>query len=233
MVNLLKRHWVMWRLGKIIFFLILCTALFSWGEQHGEWKSVGTIPTQQLLQSETSNIDSTSSAQIQIILPRPTATARPKPSPTDSTPWGVAEQINDVTWRMKVTADDRMATPQEVLQALNTYRQVHGAGALTWDDNLAAFAQTRAVHLYEIKSTDGHQGFKDYVASDDNVKKLGFWSLGENIAYGYKLYGVHIIEWIFAGDKPHDDNQLNKDWTHVGIGIDGTAIAILFGGSKI
>lgn len=151
----------------------------------------------------------------------------------DTTPWGVAKQINDVTWTIKVGQDDRMATPQETLQALNAYRQTHGAGPLTWDNNLATFAQNRATYLNSIKTTDEHKGFKEYVASEDNVKKLGFWSLGENSGYGSKLIGVHLIEWIYAADEGHNKNQLDTRWSHVGIGIEGLGVAFIFGGDKI
>ncbi len=152
---------------------------------------------------------------------------------TDKTPWGVAKQIDEVTWTIKVGQDDRMATPQETLQALNSYRQTHGAGALTWDDNLATFANERAKFLNSIRSTDAHKGFKDYIASEDNVRKLGFWSLGENSGYGNKLIGVHLIEWIYASDEGHNKNQLDPHWSHVGIGISGLGVAFIFGGDKI
>jgi len=52
--------------------------------------------------------------------------------------------------------------------------------------------------------------------------------LGENISYGYRLEGVHLIEWMYAGDKPHDDNQLDSKWDHVGIGVKETATCIIF-----
>lgn len=151
----------------------------------------------------------------------------------DTSPWGVAKQIDDVTWTIRVGQDERMATPQETLQALNVYRQTHGSGPLTWDDRLAAFAQTRATYLNSIKSTDAHKGFKDYIANEDNYTVLGFRSLGENIGYGSRLIGVHLIEWIYAADEGHNKNQLDPHWSHVGIGIDGLGVAFTFGGDKI
>ncbi len=156
-----------------------------------------------------------------------------KTQPADTRPWGVAQQIDDVTWTMKIGEDERMATPQETLQALNAYRERHSAGPLTWDDRLASFASDRAKHLNFIKTTDKHKGFIEYVESEDNVRALGFWSLGENSGYGYKLIGVHQIEWIYASDEGHNKNQLNTAWSHVGIGIQGLAVVFIFGGSKI
>lgn len=152
---------------------------------------------------------------------------------TDTTPWGVAKQIDDVTWTIRVGQDDQMATPQETLLALNTYRQRHGVGPLTWDERLARFAKDRATYLNSIKTTDAHKGFKEYIASEDHVRELGFWSLGENSGYGNRLIGVHLIEWIYAADAGHNKNQLDPGWSHVGIGIDGLGVACIFGGNQI
>lgn len=156
-----------------------------------------------------------------------------KPSEKDTTPWGIAKQIDDHTWTMKIEMDPRIATPREIQEALNEYRRQHGAGYLTWDDTLAGFAKERAIYLNGIQSTDQHKGFSEYVNDEENLKKLGFWSVGENISFGYRLYGVHLIEWVFAGDEPHDKNQLDTSWSHVGIGVDGLAVCIIFGGWKI
>ena len=40
------------------------------------------------------------------------------------------------------------------------------------------------------------------------------------------------IEWMYAGDKPHDDNQVNNRWNYVGIGVKGLATALIFGTGK-
>jgi hypothetical protein len=57
--------------------------------------------------------------------------------------------------------------------------------------------------------------------------------LGENSGYGSKLIGVHLIEWVYAADPAHNANQLDKQWSHVGIGIEGLGVVFIFGGSKI
>jgi len=154
-------------------------------------------------------------------------------NPKDEEPWGIAKQIDEVTWSMKVGQDERIGTPQEIYESLNVYRQRHGKGMLAWDQNLAVFAQQRANYFNSIKDLDKHAGFKNYTDNVENLKKLGFWSVGENCNYGQRLIGVHLIEWIYAGDKPHDDNQLNNLWTHVGVGVEGLGVAIIFGANKI
>jgi len=154
-------------------------------------------------------------------------------TPKSKEPWGVAKQIDEVTWTMKIGQDERIGTPQEIYEALNVYRQQHGKGILTWDQNLAAYAQQRANYFNSIKNIDKHVGFKEYTNNIENLRKLGFWSVGENCNYGQRLLGVHLIEWIYAGDKPHDDNQLNSLWTHIGVGVDGLGVDIIFGANKI
>jgi len=152
------------------------------------------------------------------------------PTPTET--WGVSKQIDDHTWTIKIGEDATMATAKEIFNALNEYRKVHGSQVLNWDEKLGNYAQERAKYLNEIKSVDQHQGFNDFVKNQDGFNKLGFTSLGENISYGYKLNGVHTIEWMYAGDEPHDENQLDNRWNYGGIGVDGLATCLIFGTGK-
>jgi uncharacterized protein YkwD len=157
-----------------------------------------------------------------------------KPIPTvDNEPWGVSKQIDEVTWTLKVGEDESMATAREIYNALNEYRKTKGSQILTWDDKLGNYAQERAKYLNSIKDVDKHAGFNDYLENQDCFNKLGFTMLGENISYGPKLSGVHIIEWVYAGDKPHDNNQLDNKWNYVGIGVDGLANCVIFGTGKL
>jgi len=142
--------------------------------------------------------------------------------------WGVAQQIGEDTWTMQIGMDKKMATPSEILEALNNYRQRNGSQKLRWNQKLADYAQSRAESFDEKRETDAHAGFKDYLDNQDGYSKLGFNWLGENISYGFKLEGVHLIEWMYAGDKPHDDNQKSQQWDQVGIGVVGTATCLIF-----
>ncbi|MDP4009734.1 MAG: CAP domain-containing protein [Candidatus Shapirobacteria bacterium] len=155
----------------------------------------------------------------------------PKVTP-DTEPWGVAKQIGEYTWTMKIANDTRMATPSEILVALNEYRQRQGSQLLVWDNTLADYAQSRADYFFLVNKTDAHKGFLDFIENQDGYNKLGYNWLGENSSFGYKVFGVHLIEWVFAGDKPHDDNQLAQRWDHAGIGVKGTAVDIIFATSK-
>ena len=159
--------------------------------------------------------------------PAPTKTA------INNEPWGVSKQIDEHTWTIRVGEDATMTTAKEAFEALNEYRRVHNSQILTWNDNLANYAQTRADYLNGIKEVDGHKGFSDFVENQDGFNKLGFNNLGENISYGYKVNGVHLIEWVYAGDEPHNKNQLDNKWNYVGIGVKGLATCLIFGTAKI
>lgn len=154
-------------------------------------------------------------------------------STTKTSDWGVAKQIGEHTWTINVGKDEKIGTAAEILQALNAYRQRHGVGSLSWDTNLGQFAQGRADMFQRNGTTDAHAGFTDYIHNQDGFRKAGFMALGENSSFGYHVEGAHLIEWIYAADAPHNDNQLNAQWTHVGIGVAGTATDLVFAGKKI
>lgn len=157
--------------------------------------------------------------------------ASPIPSPSttqDNTDWGKTTQTGPHSYTTKVTNDSAMATPQEIFQALNNYRQVHGAAPLQWNDTLASYAQVRVSQC----PTDVHAGLDDYLRNHNGKQELGFGAIGENCAWGYTLSGVHLIEWIYAGDEDHNSVQLDTEFQYVGIAVSGTNNEILFGGSK-
>jgi len=165
----------------------------------------------------------------------PLPTRRPVTlAPTDTPePWGVARQIGEHTWTMKIGEDPTMATPEEILSALNVYRPRYGSQILTSHPKLTAYAQSRVDYFYESKTIDSHAGFSNFLQNEDGFNKLGFTYLGENISYGYRLNGVHLIEWLYAGDEPHNKNQLDPKWDHVGIAVKGTATCLIFATGKM
>jgi len=151
---------------------------------------------------------------------------------SDTAPWGVAQQIGEHTWTIKVGQDSVMASATEILDALNNYRVSRGSQKLTSDPKLTEYAQSRAEFFYQKKGLDSHQGFNNFLTNEDGFSKLGFTWMGENASYGYRLNGVHLIEWIYASDEDHNQNQLNNNWNYVGIGIKGTANCLIFGTGK-
>ncbi|MDO8270267.1 MAG: CAP domain-containing protein [Candidatus Levybacteria bacterium] len=175
--------------------------------------------------------------------PTPTPTIRPKNTPTSipqqqeptttaTSGQYTAEKINDVTWRVKnVKNDDNMASPQDIVNALNSYRGERGKPNLTVDGNLASYAQDRANLFASNGSLDSHAGFRNYM-DNGGFDKAGFNSLGENSAYiSGPMNGDKIIRSIFGADSSHDGNQLDN-WTHVGVGVNGNAVNVNFGKNK-
>lgn len=150
--------------------------------------------------------------------------------PQDTQPWGVAKKIDDVTYSIKVGEDSQMASPQEILDALNSYRNVHDRSSLSWDDTLGSYAQSRAETFQSLGNTDKHAGFDSFLNNENGFEKLGYQRLGENSYYGGKLTGTHLIEWVFAQSPGHNANQLDSQWTHVGIGVTSNAVNLNFGG---
>jgi len=171
-----------------------------------------------------------------ILTPKPTTIPTPKTTPTsvgDTSPWGVATQIGEHTWTMKVGEDLTMATATEILKAVNDYRQRYGSQILVLEPKLTSYAQSRANFFYSEDKLDSHIGFTNFLENEDGFDKLGFSQLGENTSLGYQLNGVHLIEWVYAGDEPHDKNQLDSKWDHVGIAVKGTATCLIFATGKM
>ena len=222
----------------IILIIDLLLLGWIWQNRNNLIKTINLLTKKENDKVEEKPIETIKMVEIMTITTTPTPTLMPTKKPTaiptkDNEPWGVAKQVNEVTWTMKVGEDEKMATAQEILAALNNYRQRYGSQILVWDKKLGEYAQSRAKYLNSIKNVDKHEGFNKFVENDGGFEKLGFTMLGENISYGYKLNGVHVIEWMYAGDEPHNKNQLDNRWNFVGIGVDGLATCLIFGTGKM
>lgn len=166
--------------------------------------------------------------RVRVASPTPTSSTGQNPSPSKYT----AEKIGDVTWKVKnVENDSSMASPQDIVNALNSYRGAHGKGNLSVDSYLSSFAQERANLFSGSGGLDSHAGFQGFM-NNGGFDKAGFNSLGENSAFlSGPMNGEKIIQNIFGADPSHDGNQLN-DWTHVGVGVSGNAVNVNFGKNK-
>jgi uncharacterized protein YkwD len=130
------------------------------------------------------------------------------------------------------TNPPRMASTQELFNELNNYRQRNGKASLSWDGKLGNYAQNRANLFANIGNTDNHAGFNaDLTNGSHNT--LCFFGLGENSGFGGTGDAVYIIDKWYGESPPHNSNQLNPQWTHVGIGVNGSATNLVFGGQKI
>lgn len=145
--------------------------------------------------------------------------------------WGVAEKVagTQYGWSMKMENDFVMGNMIDIFNALNTYRLKKKKPKLSLSSSLSQFAQQRSQELNANGGVDEHVGFYSHIRNADNRRNLGFNRFGENTSCGYRMTGTHMIEWIFAGDVPHDENQLSERWSAVGIGVSGTCVSLVFG----
>ncbi|PIR61783.1 MAG: hypothetical protein COY81_04730 [Candidatus Pacebacteria bacterium CG_4_10_14_0_8_um_filter_43_12] len=120
---------------------------------------------------------------------------------------------------------------QEVIDALNNYRQVHGVGVLTVHSALCAYAEKRVQDLVAYGGLDNHQGFQADFADPKNLpeqlKDYPGSKIGENLAHQFcknmttgdsfvAETGTAIIEWCFdSSTKGHREAQLSSDYHNV------------------
>lgn len=123
---------------------------------------------------------------------------------------------------------NRYATPSEILIALNSYRNAHGAGNLSWNEKLAEVARMRVSQTLE-GGRDYHEGFRDFTSNQENFQKVGFSTLSENIGYACPLQAVHLIEQKIAKSPNHDQAQRDSSWISVGIATDQGVTSFIFG----
>lgn len=121
---------------------------------------------------------------------------------------------------------------QELFSALNNYRQRNGKRTLNWEGSIANYAQNRANLFTSLGDTDNHTGFENDL-KNGLYFQLGFYGFGENSSYGYITDAKTIIESHFGSSPAHNENMLNEKWEYGGIGINGSAIDIIFAGWKI
>lgn len=167
----------------------------------------------------------------------PTKKVTPTNSPTPTliasdTSQYTAEKINDVTWKVSnLQNDDKMASPQEIVNAINSYRWGRGLSSLSTDSYLSSYAQERANLFAGNENLDSHAGFRSFM-DNGGFDAAGFNSLGENSAYlSGNMNGDKIVRNLFGADPSHDSNQLDN-WTHVGVGVNGNAVNVNFGKGK-
>ncbi|MGB4966304.1 MAG: CAP domain-containing protein [Microgenomates group bacterium] len=212
-----------WILYAVLLFII---GYLSFPQYRDRLNLPTTRPPQSISPTGQSSLGDAE----QVIVPKEKITYQ---KTSDEGQWGVAKKIGEHTYTIKVGEDARMATSQEIVDALNAYRKTQGVGELTIDSKLTEYAQSRADFFKSQKTTDAHAGFSNYLDNEDGFTKLGFTKLGENSYYGGPLYGVHLIEWVFGASPEHNANQLDGSWNYVGVGVNNTAVNLIFGGGKM
>jgi len=167
--------------------------------------------------------------------PKPSKTPRPSRSPrSTSTPAPTPKSSVKPSLIPKPSATPSATsglTTQSILNALNSYRSKNGVGNLQIDTKLQEYAQSRADYLKSIGKLDNHAKHKEFMAND-GFGKLGFNAIAENQGYNYKGDAKGLIESFYGKSSGHNKNQLNSEYTHVGIGINGPFTDLVFGGRK-
>jgi uncharacterized protein YkwD len=109
------------------------------------------------------------------------------------------------------------AMAQQIFDLTNILRIRHQLSELQWDEELSKVAKGHSFDMYETKNfshtSDNYGELKDRLKAADVFFQLA----GENIAAHY-LDGPAVVEgWL--NSKGHRETMLNKDYTHIGVGI--------------
>jgi uncharacterized protein YkwD len=116
---------------------------------------------------------------------------------------------------------------QELFNALNSYRQVHGVASLTWESNIAAFAQAQASYFGETNSFTKDDAYRQRIAPYTSA--INSFVTGETNLIGTTGTATHIINDVLGGSSSYSSLMGATRWTHVGIGVSGKAIVIVYG----
>lgn len=127
------------------------------------------------------------------------------------------ENIGDNIYRAQFKESSNLASPQEILNEVNNYRNRQGKADLIWHDGLASWAYNRAVYFTEISNVDSHIGYKDQANTKGN--EMGFGVTGEVSAFGLKIDAYTLINDAFSQDDPHRSIILDSEFTYIGIGV--------------
>lgn len=115
-----------------------------------------------------------------------------------------------------------MSTKDELIEAVQTYRQAHGLNQISVDDGLCRIAEQRAVEASVEFSHD--QFSKD--ASEGKYNFVEFTTISENLWDG-SFSGVHIVEFGWDRSPGHRAN-LQGGWSRGCAGIHGTTAVFVF-----
>lgn len=169
------------------------------------------------------------------ISPTPTLTPTPKiivKEKKETSDKKTEENTEKIENENSVQAASFGGSQKDLLQALNSYRAKKGKSALSWDTKLGGFAQMRAEKFASDNKMDSHAGFQEMFRNNGH-QEMGFLKMGENSSMSDNIDYTYIIESLYAGSSGHDANQLNDEYTYVGVGVSGKYTNIVFGGKKL
>ena len=120
--------------------------------------------------------------------------------------------LSDETWR-----SIEIGTEQEIFDITNVLRQRNKLKPLRWDELTAEVAYGHSKDMSE--NNDFSHTSKKFGDLTERLQtaKVAYQEAGENIAANY-TDGPAVVEgWL--NSKGHRDSLLNKDFSHIGIGV--------------
>lgn len=108
-------------------------------------------------------------------------------------------------------------TEQEIFDLTNVLRIRHKLKPLKWDENTAKVAYGHSKDMSE--NDDFSHSSKKFGSLEDRLKtaRVVYKAAGENIAANY-TDGPAVVEgWL--NSKGHRESMLNKDFSHLGVGV--------------
>jgi len=125
-------------------------------------------------------------------------------------------------FKMENVPPEKMATIEELNQAMNNYRKSHGLNELNINGELCIYANQRA---HEIASVFTHDAFGNHIKNGD-YRNSGYSWFNENIWQGY-FSGTHIVEYAWDRSEGHKHTQLDN-WSGGCAGVYDKYVSFLF-----
>ncbi|MEK9176286.1 MAG: hypothetical protein AAB520_02465 [Patescibacteria group bacterium] len=150
----------------------------------------------------------------------------PTPIPTQAPfNWSVVK-VDDHITKISLPSDSSMSTPDELFNAMNSYRGAHGVSILLKSDTLCSIAQKRADEQLVNGDLDNHAGFSKYAEGQNEFSRMG------EVLFGgaQPQYGVHIVE--YGWDRSltgHKEAIQDPSWQYGCAGIAGYYAVFIFG----
>jgi uncharacterized protein YkwD len=122
------------------------------------------------------------------------------------------EQENELLWK---SVED--GTEKEIFDITNVLRLRHNLKPLKWDEKTAQVAYEHSKDMAE--NNDFSHTSKKFGSLSDRLKtaKVVYEAAGENIAANYTDAPAVVEGWL--NSKGHRDALLNKDFSHIGVGV--------------
>jgi uncharacterized protein YkwD len=122
------------------------------------------------------------------------------------------EQEDELLWK---SVED--GTEKEIFDITNVLRLRHHLKPLKWDEKTAQVAYEHSKDMAE--NNDFSHTSKKFGSLSDRLKtaKVVYQAAGENIAANYTDAPAVVEGWL--NSKGHRDALLNKDFSHIGVGV--------------